>query len=229
MPLEKAQIAKESDLSHPIPVMFNPEEYTVNRDNNFAQTGVPGLSAPITQFVHGNMQTLEMELLVDTYEEHRSGGRVLNQAGGDVRELTSKITGLMDIDAMTHAPPILVFTWSTLSFRCVLARANQKFIMFLPDGTPVRARLQVTFNEFKNVNSEAREIKRETADFSKLHVVGEGETLSSIAFKKYRNPALWRPIALVNEIDDPRTLLVGLQLLVPQLPFRDPESGEVYQ
>ena len=33
--------------------MFNPEEYTVNRDINYAQTGVPGLSAPIIQFVHG--------------------------------------------------------------------------------------------------------------------------------------------------------------------------------
>src|SRR5712692_6488530 len=104
----------------------------------------------------------------------------------------------MDIDATTHAPPILLFTWASLSFTCVLARANQKFIMFLPDGKPVRARLQVTFNEFKNVDLEAKEIKRETADFSKLHVVGGGETLSSIAVQKYGNATLWRPIALAN-------------------------------
>jgi hypothetical protein len=227
--LEKAFIAREDDPNHPIPVMFNPEEYSINRDNNFAQTGVPGLSAPILQFVHGNMQTLEMELFVDTYEAHSAGSRVLNQAGEDVRHLTDRIVGLMDIDATTHAPPVLLFTWSSLSFRCVLARANQRYIMFLPDGTPVRARLQVTFNEFRDIDSEAKEIKRQTADFSKLHVVVDGETLSSIAFKKYGNPAQWRPIALVNEIDDPRTLPVGLQLLVPQLPFRDPESGEVYQ
>src|SRR5262249_16235625 len=105
----------------------------------------------------------------------------------------------------------------------------QRFIMFEPDGTPVRARLQVTFNEFQDVDFEAREIKRETADFSKLHVVGGGETLSAIAFAKYGNAALWRPIALVNNIDDPRALPVGLRLLVPQLPFRDSETGEVYQ
>ena len=55
--------------------MFNPEEYTVNKDMNYAQTGVPGLSAPIIQFVHGNMGTLEMELFLDTYEEHREGSR----------------------------------------------------------------------------------------------------------------------------------------------------------
>ena len=212
-----------------IPVMFNPEEYTVNKDINYAQTAVPGLSAPILQFVNGSMQTLEMELFLDTYEQHRDGSRVLNQAGEDVRKLTRRITDLMTIDPTTHAPPVLIFTWgATLSFTCVLARATQRFIMFQPDGTPVRARLQVTFNEFRNVDLEAREIKRETADFSKLYVVGRGETLSGIAGRTYGNPALWRPIARRNDIDNPRALPVGMRLIVPQLPFQDPESGEVY-
>ncbi len=228
MALEKA-ILTNTVTKDSVYVMFNPEEYSVNRENNFAQTAIPGLSAPILQFVHGNMQTLEMELFLDTLESHREGSRVFNQAKEDVRHLTSKITDMMNIDSTTHAPPVLVFTWASLSFTCVLARASQKFILFVPDGTPVRARLQVTFNEFSNAEFEAQALKLETADFSKLHVVGGGETLSSIAFLKYGNPALWRPIALANNIDDPRALPVGLRLLVPQLPFRDPNSGEVYQ
>jgi hypothetical protein len=227
-PLEKATITNTVTRDS-IKVMFNPEEYTVNKDMNYAQTGVPGLRAPILQFVHGNMGTLEMELFLDTYEEHREGSLSLNGAGEDVRHLTRKITDLMTIDATTHAPPVLLFTWASLSFRCVLARVSQRFIMFLPNGTPVRARLQVTFNEFDNVELEAKEIKRETADFSKLYVVGQGETLSAIAGRIYGNPALWRPLAIRNDIDNPRALLVGLRLLVPQLPFRDPETGEVLQ
>ncbi|MEO5817961.1 MAG: LysM domain-containing protein, partial [Gemmatimonadaceae bacterium] len=55
----------------------------------------------------------------------------------------------------------------------------------------------------------------------------QGETLSSIAAQVYSNPATWRPIAILNAIDDPRSLTVGRHLLVPQLPFRDPETGEV--
>ena len=109
MALEKAVITN-TVTNERVPVLFNPEEYTLSKDNNFAQVGVPGLSAPILQFVHGNMQTLEMELLVDTYEEHKEGNRTLNQAGEDVRNLTRKITDLMDIDPTTHAPPVLIFT-----------------------------------------------------------------------------------------------------------------------
>jgi hypothetical protein len=227
--LEKALITNTVSNER-VPVMFNPEEYTVNKDINYAQTGVPGLSAPIIQFVHGNMGTLEMELFLDTYEEYREGSRTLNRAAEDVRNLTRKITDLMNIDSTTHAPPPLIFTWGRdFSFTCVLARASQRFIMFLPDGTPVRARLQVTFNEFRNVDLEAKEIKRETADFSKLYVVSQGENLSAIAGRTYGKPDLWRPIAISNSIDDPRRLAVGMRLFVPQLPFRDPETGEVYQ
>lgn len=225
--LEKA-IVTNTVTGERIPVMFNPEEYTVNRDINYAQSAIPGLSAPILQFVNGNMQTLEMELFLDTYEQHREGSRVLNRAQEDVRALTRKITDLMSIDAATHAPPVLIFTWASLSFTCVLARASQRFIMFTPDGKPVRARLQVTFNEFRNVDLEAKEIKRETADFSKLYVVNQGENLSAIAWRTYGNPALWRPIALRNGVDDPQSLPTGLRLVVPQLPFRDPETGEVF-
>lgn len=226
--MEKAIIAN-TVTGDRIPVMFNPEEYTVNKDINYAQIGVPGLSAPIIQFVHGNMGTLEMELFLDTYEEHREGNRVLNHAGEDVRQLTRQITNLMVIDSTTHAPPPLIFTWASLSFQCVLARASQRFIMFMPDGTPVRARLQVTFNEFSNVELEAKDIKRETGDFSKHYVVGQGETLSTIAWRTYRNPALWRPIARHNNIDNPRELNIGMRLVLPKVPFRDPETGEIEQ
>jgi nucleoid-associated protein YgaU len=225
MALEKAIITNTVSGAR-VPVQFNPEEYTVSRDINYAQAAVPGLSAPLLQFAHGNMQTLEMELLLDTYEAH-SGGGTSNAAGGDVRTLVRAVTNLMNIDPSTHAPPVLLFTWGSLSFTCVLQRASQKFIMFRPDGVPVRARVQVTFDEFRNGDLEAKEVKRETADFSKLYVVAQGETLTAIAGRVYDNPATWRPIAIQNGIDDPSALAVGQRLLIPQLPFRDPETGEV--
>ena len=228
MALEKAIITIPASGER-IPVMFNPEEYTLSRDINYAQTPIPGLSAPIIQFVHGNLQTLEMELFLDTVEAHAENNRQLNRAGEDVRRLVRQITDLMNIDPASHAPPIVLFTWGSLNFTGVLAHASQRFIMFLPDGTPVRARLQVTFNEFRNVDLEAKEIKRETADYSRIVVVKQGETLSSIAWRTYGNPRLWRPIALRNGIANPRALVTGMQLVVPQLPFHDPESGEVYR
>ncbi|MBN1965706.1 MAG: peptigoglycan-binding protein LysM [Anaerolineae bacterium] len=223
MTVEKATITN-TVTNEQIPVLFNPEDYTLQKANTFAQATVPGLSSPILQFVSGNMQTLTMELLADTLEAHRG----VNAAGDDVRTITDRIAGLMDIDASTHAPPVLLFTWGSLAFLCVLASVSQRFVLFAPDGTPVRARLSVTFNEYRNAELEAKTIKRETADYTKLHTVTLGETLPGIAYQVYGDAALWRPIALLNRLDHPQDIAAGLRLLIPRLPYRDPASGEVY-
>jgi hypothetical protein len=215
MSFAKARITVEY-TGAAIDVMFNPEEYTLNQDNTFASQTVPGLSSPLLQFVHGNLRSLDMELFFDTYEQQR-----------DVRQETQKVVSLLDIDPTLHAPPVLLVSWASLQFRCVLVKASQKFVLFLPDGRPVRARISVSFNEFIDATQEAEAIKRQTSNFSKVHVVVAGETLSAIAAGYYDDPTNWRPIAIENGIDDPRFLAAGLSLLIPPLPFLDPATGEV--
>jgi nucleoid-associated protein YgaU len=201
---------------------YNPEEYTLNKENNFAVQNVPGLSGPLVQFVNGNLRTLEMELFFDTWDTP-------DLPKQDVRHETDKVINLMNIDSTLHAPPLLNVSWSSLQFQCVLARASQKFILFADDGTPVRARLSVTFNEVIDTVLEASQVKRSTADYTKVHIVNEGETLSSIAGRMYSSPHLWRPIAIANNIADPREISVGQALRIPSLPFTDPDSLEVLQ
>jgi LysM repeat protein len=215
MGLVKARITVEH-TGQQFDVMMNPEEYSVNKDNNFASQAIPGLSSPILQFVHGNVRTLEMELFFDTTDERR-----------DVRDDTQKIAGLLKIDSELHAPPILRVSWASLQFRCVLVRVNQKFLKFLSDGRPVRARLNVTFNEFIDEEREAKEVNRQTADFSKVYVVKLDDTISAIAARFYEDAKLWRPIAMANDLDDPRFLTPGDELAIPSLPFTDPVTGEV--
>lgn len=222
MTLQKAKITVfRGTGTEEISVLFNPEEYSVNKDNNLAVQGIPGLSAPILQFVNGNLRTLEMELFFDTWDTPTLPKK-------DVRkEFTNKIIGLMEIDSELHFPPLLVVSWASLQFRCVLARVNQKFTMFDTDGRPVRARLTCTFNEVIDPEQEAREVNRQTADFSKVHIVKQDEELSDLATRFYNDPATWRPIAIANGIDDPRTISPGQSLLIPSLPFIDPQTKEV--
>lgn len=201
-------------------VLFNPEEYTLNKDNNFASQSIPGLGSPILQFVNGNLRTLEMELFFDTFEP---------KPPRDVREETQRIVDLLKIDRDLHAPPILEISWASLNFTCVLARVSQKFIMFLDDGRPVRARLTVTFNEMIDEEREAKEVDKQTADFSKALVVMQGDRLSDIAGRLYGNPGLWRPIAIVNGLVDPRAIETGQTLRIPSLPFTDQQGGEVFK
>jgi len=200
--------------------LFNPEEYTINKDNAYAVQGIPGLGAPLVQFVNGNLRTLDMELFFDTYD-------AVSASKQDVRDLTGQFVGLMDIDGDLHAPPILLVSWATLQFTCVLTRVSQKLVMFADDGKPVRARLTCSFSEVIDAEQEAKRSNLQTSDFTKVHVVKGGETLGAIAAIHYEDPALWRPIAIANALTDPRAIVAGQSLRVPSLPFVDPESREV--
>jgi hypothetical protein len=157
-----------------------------------------------------------MELFFDTTQERT-----------DVRELTGRVVGLLDIDSELHAPPVLRVSWASLHFRCVLARASQQFTRFLEDGRPVRAKISVTFNEFVDPRRESREVNRQTTSFTKVYVAASGDDLQGIAARFLDNPRMWRAIALENELDDPQVDLTGVSLRIPSLPYLDPETGEV--
>jgi hypothetical protein len=204
MALAKAQLVPED--RPPIPVLFNPTRYGLDKGNVVAEVGIPGLSAPILQYVHGNSRTLTMELFFDTYE-----------AGEDVREHTDAVYGLLGIEAATHVPPICRFVWGDFIFPCVVERVNGSFTLFLADGTPVRATLTVTLKEYVEVGVLVRSPPTESSDHAKTRVVRRGETLSAVAAHEYGDPALWRPIAEANKIDNPRTLEAGRLLAIPAL------------
>jgi hypothetical protein len=204
MALEKAFITPEDE--EPIPVLFNPTQYSLDKSNQLAEIGIPGLGAPILQYVRGNTRTLAMDLFFDTYEQQ-----------SDVREYTDKIYGLLGIKSATHVPPICTFTWSDFTFTCVLERVGGRFTLFLADGTPIRATLSVTFKEFIDVEVEVRRTPTESADHTKTRSVKRGDTLSSIAAAEYGDPTKWRPVAEANRIDNPRVLEPGRVLVIPPL------------
>jgi nucleoid-associated protein YgaU len=55
---------------------------------------------------------------------------------------------------------------------------------------------------------------------AKQRIVKRGETLSSIAAEEYLDPAMWRPIADQNGLDDPFNLVPGTLLLLPTVTLR---------
>jgi nucleoid-associated protein YgaU len=218
MPLKQLHIQPEGGAQ--ITVDYNPEEYTLNNENAFAVQGIPGLGSPVVQFVNGGQRTLEVELFFDTYDTP-------DLPKDDVRTQTGAVVALLGINGEQHSPPILRVTLASLDLRCVLSRVSEKFQLFMPDGTPVRARLACTFIEVVDPELAAQAANLQTADFTKAHIVVRGETLSSIAALRYDDAQRWRPIALANGIADPLALSVGQTLRIPSLPYYDVDTGEV--
>jgi nucleoid-associated protein YgaU len=115
-------------------------------------------------------------------------------------------------------PPLLRFIWGPnpvlQAFQGYLKSVQAKYTMFRRDGTPVRATATISLEEVtpeaagQNPTSGAREGRS-------AHVLAEGESLASIAYREYGLASLWRGLAVFNGIDDPMRLVPGIELLLP--------------
>lgn len=205
MALEKAVITNV-DTSDEIEVLINPKEYVIEKKTPWSEVNVFGMDSPPVQFTMGERKRLSMELYFDTSEEKT-----------DVREYTNKIEELMLVNAQEHRPPILRFSWGSLSFDCVLEDLVQRFTLFSSAGTPLRAICKVVFKEYATAATQLSNTRRESADHTKRMALREGETLSSIAAREYNNSSKWRVIADANNIDDPENVSAGTIVELPPL------------
>ncbi len=89
-----------------IAVQFNPSEYTLDKQAHLAEVQIPGLDAPLQQFVRGQAEKLTLDLFFDTTDQGMGAG-----AHSVVNE-TDKIYQLIKIEPRRHAPPVLEFIWS---------------------------------------------------------------------------------------------------------------------
>jgi hypothetical protein len=84
MALTKAVIVnKDARTPVPIPVMFNPPNYTLTKTNQFAEIRIPGLPSTVLQYVSGDARSLSTEFFFDATD-----------TGVDVRSRCAAITNL---------------------------------------------------------------------------------------------------------------------------------------
>lgn len=202
MALEKAVLLNTATRDI-VRVQFNPEEYSLEGGNQFAEYQIVGAPVPPLQYVRGSGRTLRLELFFDTTNDQ-----------ADVRTKSNRIVALLDKDPTTLAPPVLVFSWGGLTLPCVLDKVGQRFTQFQPNGIPQRAFLSVTLREYV-----APSVSIQAGVFAlppTVQSMFSGETLAQFAARVLGDPSEWRRIAELNNIDNPRTLDNRTSLVVPE-------------
>lgn len=215
----------------PIVALFNPREISRSWSVNWKERGTPSQvsgSTPKQEFLSVEPATLAIDLFFDTYESRAQASTWAQfvtpsnpfQTGDatDVTEYTQRVADLAKVDRELHRPPLCTLSWGSFTdiFTGVLTRVDERFTMFLPDGTPVRATLSCSFVE-SLTEEKARAGELNSSDVVKTWMVRRNDTLHSIAAAEYGDPRRWRHIAAANGIVNPRDLRPGTVLTIPKL------------
>lgn len=197
-----------------LPFMYNPAELTTAKSANWNRPQQKGAgSAGKPQFTGAGPQTVQMEVWFDAWDAAdadvaRSVMTLFEWTKPTPTSITKKLP----------RPPVLGFEWGTnlilADLKFFLKTVNAKYVLFKPDGTPVRASATISLEEVPedppktNPSSGSRESRRS-------HLVGAGDSLHSVAYQEYGDASLWRGLAAFNGIDDPLRVAAGTRLLVP--------------
>jgi len=129
-----------------------------------------------------------------------------------------------DMNGDIHEPNFLVIEWGDrLNFSCRLAKADINYTSFNPDGSPLRAELDIILVSDEDVHLRQRKENKSSPDLTHRRVVKSGDTLPLLAKEIYGSSRYYLRVAQVNELDDFRRLTPGQELHFP--PLASPESA----
>ena len=229
--LQKAMLLIQKDpipIPIPVPVQFNPNSYSFSQSAVAAKPEKNSTGDNLIQFTGSKREDFTLELFFDSYE-----------SGLDVRLNPSflAVKNLMIPSALVplgSKPARVIFTWDALGtedngiiFEGYAIKLDQKFTLFLGDGTPVRATVSLTLKSAPKF-TDILKFKGKNG-CRKVRTVQEGERLDLLAHRTLFDPALWRE--LVNEnselITNPRNypaqVHVGKTVVIPD--YYDTERG----
>jgi nucleoid-associated protein YgaU len=194
-----------------IKFQFNPKEVTIAKKAKWERKTAKGATkAGPPEFSGSEPCTLTMEMFFDASAHH----------DGSVVEAVEKLFSCCvptkhSVEQKKPTPPLVVLHWGkTSSFPAYVSSVSAKYTLFSTDGTPIRALCSVSLDEMpdepwrQNPTSGGLSVRR-------AHKTVDGDTLASIAFAEYGDPALWRSLAQYNAIDDPLRMAAGSVLLLP--------------
>jgi hypothetical protein len=119
---------------------FNPKELSVDKTVPWDTDPASTESDPAVQFAGPGSMALQVLLTL----EDKS----------DVRSQVEALMQLARVDDDLKRPPRVTFTWGgSFTFEGVIESLSQKYTLFLPDGTPVRATALVRIREAKSAST----------------------------------------------------------------------------
>lgn len=134
-------------------------------------------------------------------------GAALSAATGGAINLATKLPLLM----FSWGPPGIGFMYDVHITNCTVI-----YERFNAQGIPIRARVNLTMQEQPSLlGTLPTNPTSGGPPGRRRHVVGEGDTLQSIASANYGSPQRWRWLAEANGIDDPMRLRPGDVLFLP--------------
>jgi nucleoid-associated protein YgaU len=205
---------KDSGLSQAVgnySLQINPESYNHNHSVQFTKNDSTDTAGVTTKFYVQDPQKLSFSFYLD------STGVVpgVTDVGA---EITNFKTIVYTYNGSIHSPNYLTVVWgSGLQFNCRLTSLDIDYTLFKPDGTPLRAKLTVNFEQYLSPQELVSLSNKSSPDMTHARTVIDGDTLPDMCYRIYGDSKYYIGVAEFNKLSNFRLLRAGTTILFPPL------------
>jgi hypothetical protein len=192
---------------------INPEKYSHNYSVTYNTDQAFGTAGASTKLEKMAPETVSMELIFDA-----TGVIPNSKSSGDVSKDIEKFKAASyNFNGAIHRPNYLKISWGTLVFNCHLTSLEVSYTLFKPDGTPLRAKANVSFQGFIDEKMLALAENKQSPDLTHIIIFKSGDTLPNLCYTTYGDVNYYREVAKANNIIHYRNIKPGTKLFFPPI------------
>jgi len=195
----------------PYELMMNPDTLKWQRTVDYSELQSIDSSAPDLKYKNTPSCSLSFDVVIDCT------GIVDSKRLDLAKEVDAFQNIVYTYKGETHRPNFVRIQWGSTIFECVLKSLNTNYTLFKPDGTPLRAKISLSFLEYISEEQRKKLEGKESPDITHTLTVVEGDSLPSLCNKTWNDPYLYIQVAEFNGLNKFRELQSGQQLIFPPI------------
>ena len=199
----------------PYSVMINPDSIKWNHSVEYNEQQPPGTSSPSQKYKSTPCQKLSFDIVIDCT------GIIDSTRTDMATEINALETIVYTYNGSIHRPNFVTIQWGqNISFNGVLTTFDTNFTLFRPDGSPLRAKVSLSFSQYISPSTVTKLDAPESPDLTHLVIVTQNTTLPQLCQQVWNDESLYVQVAKYNGLNKFRNLKGGTKLLFP--PVKQP-------
>jgi hypothetical protein len=195
--------------------VVNPDSYSRDFKIDYDNPEIIGDAGNTSFFAGMGTSTFSLKRLVVD-----GTGVIPIPGANDVDDYIEKFSNVVySYQGALHRPPYLKISWGNLMVIGVCTSMKVDYKLFKPDGTALRAFIDLTLIESTDPATLAKEAGRSSSDLTHERIVKAGDTLPLMAYEIYGDSSLYVKVAEANNMNSFMDIKPGDKIFFP--PFKN--------
>jgi hypothetical protein len=197
---------------NPYSFMINPDNIKIQKGIEYNEQQAPATSSTSQKYKSTPSDKLNFEIVIDCT------GIVDPQRIDMAKEIKALETIIYNYNGKIHRPNFVKIQWGqNITFNGVLTSIDISYTLFKPDGSPLRAKISLSFSQYISPKTVTMTDAPTSPDLTHIVNVNDGMSLPQLCLQIWDDDSQYVQVAKFNNLNKFRNLKGINKLIFPPL------------